>query len=41
MGEASRVYAELNKLGANITTVDVGGGLAVDYEAPVVRAAAQ
>ena len=32
VGEAGRVYAELKKLGAGITTVDVGGGLAVDYE---------
>ncbi|MGR5130222.1 biosynthetic arginine decarboxylase [Photobacterium swingsii] len=32
VGEAGRVYAELCKLGAGITTVDVGGGLAVDYE---------
>ena len=32
VGEAGRVYAELKKLGAGITTVDVGGGLAIDYE---------
>ncbi|MGF1704079.1 biosynthetic arginine decarboxylase [Photobacterium makurazakiensis] len=32
VSEAGRVYAELSKLGAIITTVDVGGGLAVDYE---------
>ncbi|MDX1302969.1 biosynthetic arginine decarboxylase [Photobacterium sp.] len=32
VGEAGRVYAELQQLGASITTVDVGGGLAVDYE---------
>ncbi len=30
--EAGRFYAELYRLGANITTLDVGGGLAVDYE---------
>ncbi|KLV04732.1 arginine decarboxylase [Photobacterium aquae] len=32
VSEAGRVYAELRRLGAGITTVDVGGGLAVDYE---------
>ncbi|OEE70018.1 arginine decarboxylase [Enterovibrio norvegicus FF-33] len=32
VSEAARVYAELHKLGAGITTVDVGGGLAIDYE---------
>ena len=32
VGEAGRVYAELKKLGVGISTVDVGGGLAVDYE---------
>jgi len=32
VSEAGRIYAELKKLGAGITTVDVGGGLAVDYE---------
>ena len=32
VGEAGRVYAELKKIGVGITTVDVGGGLAVDYE---------
>ena len=30
--EAGRYYAELRKLGANITHVDAGGGLGVDYE---------
>ena len=30
--EAARYYAELRQLGINITTVDVGGGLAIDYE---------
>ncbi|CAK0766085.1 arginine decarboxylase, biosynthetic [Gammaproteobacteria bacterium] len=30
--EAARYYAELHRLGAPITTVDVGGGLGVDYE---------
>ena len=32
MQECARYYAELNKLGANINCVDVGGGLGVDYE---------
>ena len=32
MREAARNYAELLRLGANIQTVDVGGGLGVDYE---------
>lgn len=30
--EGARVYAELRELGAPITRLDVGGGLAVDYE---------
>ncbi|AKE51966.1 biosynthetic arginine decarboxylase [Kangiella geojedonensis] len=30
--ECARFYAELHTLGAPITTVDVGGGLGVDYE---------
>ena len=30
--ECARFYAELHKLGVPITTVDVGGGLGVDYE---------
>ncbi len=30
--EVARFYAELHKLGVRITTVDVGGGLGVDYE---------
>ncbi len=30
--EAARFYAELHRLGVNILTVDVGGGLGVDYE---------
>jgi arginine decarboxylase len=30
--EVSRYYAELHKLGVNITHVDVGGGLGVDYD---------
>jgi len=29
--EAARIYAELYKLGVPLTTIDVGGGLAVDY----------
>ncbi|PSV46182.1 biosynthetic arginine decarboxylase [Photobacterium indicum] len=32
VGEAGRIYAELKKMGVGITTVDVGGGLAIDYE---------
>lgn len=32
MREASFLYAELLSLGAAMTTVDVGGGLGVDYE---------
>ncbi|ATF08563.1 biosynthetic arginine decarboxylase [Candidatus Enterovibrio altilux] len=32
VNEAARVFAELYKLGAGITTIDVGGGLAIDYE---------
>lgn len=32
MGEVARFYAELRRLGAPVTTVDVGGGLGVDYE---------
>jgi arginine decarboxylase len=31
--EAGRFYVELHRLGAQLTTLDVGGGLAVDYEA--------
>lgn len=30
--ECARIFSELHALGANITTVDVGGGLGVDYE---------
>jgi len=30
--EASRVYVELKKLGAGLDTLDIGGGLAVDYD---------
>jgi len=30
--EISRYYAELRKIGVNITHVDVGGGLGVDYD---------
>lgn len=30
--EAGRFYADLHQLGADISTIDVGGGLAVDYE---------
>ncbi|WP_325893517.1 biosynthetic arginine decarboxylase [Grimontia sp. NTOU-MAR1] len=32
VNEAARVFAELTQMGAGITTVDVGGGLAIDYE---------
>lgn len=32
MREASRYFAELHQLGANIRVIDVGGGLGVDYE---------
>jgi arginine decarboxylase len=32
MRECARYYAELHALGVNIQCVDVGGGLAVDYE---------
>jgi arginine decarboxylase len=39
MTEAARYYAELRGLGAPIDAVDVGGGLAVDYEGARSRAA--
>ncbi len=32
MREATRYFVELSKLGANISHVDVGGGLGIDYE---------
>ena len=32
MREATRYFVELSRLGANISHVDVGGGLGVDYE---------
>ncbi|MCW5580954.1 MAG: arginine decarboxylase [Luteimonas sp.] len=32
MREATRYFVELSKLGAQITHVDVGGGLGIDYE---------
>jgi arginine decarboxylase len=32
MREATRYFVELSRLGANITHLDVGGGLGVDYE---------
>ncbi|NNF07039.1 MAG: biosynthetic arginine decarboxylase, partial [Candidatus Eisenbacteria bacterium] len=32
LGEVARFYSELRNLGVDITHVDVGGGLAVDYE---------
>ena len=30
--EVSRIYTGLRELGANLTTIDVGGGLGVDYD---------
>lgn len=38
MTEAARYYAELCRLGAPIAAVDVGGGLAVDYDGSTSRA---
>ncbi len=35
--EAARYYAELRALGAPLSTVDVGGGLAIDYEGACSR----
>ena len=32
MREAARYYTEMRALGAAVETVDVGGGLGVDYE---------
>ncbi|GHB69320.1 biosynthetic arginine decarboxylase [Psychrosphaera saromensis] len=32
VSEAARFYCELRKLGAGITCMDVGGGLAIDYD---------
>jgi arginine decarboxylase len=32
MAEVSRYYVELRKMGVNVTHVDVGGGLGVDYD---------
>lgn len=32
LAEASRIYIELKRLGAPLTYLDVGGGLAVDYD---------
>ena len=37
MGETARFYSELHRLGAGIRVVDVGGGLAVDYEGTGTR----
>lgn len=37
MQEAVRYYAELSQLGASIEVLDVGGGLAVDYEGTGTR----
>lgn len=39
MREAARFYAELRALGAPVQTVDVGGGLGVDYEGTKSRSA--
>ncbi len=38
LSEGARVYADLRRLGAPVTTVDVGGGLGVDYEGTRSRA---
>lgn len=35
--ECARFYSELHQLGAPITTVDIGGGLGVDYEGTRTR----
>jgi len=32
VSEAARFYCELRRLGANLTCMDVGGGLAIDYD---------
>ncbi|OOY36258.1 arginine decarboxylase [Solemya velum gill symbiont] len=37
VNEASRYYAELRNLGADIKIVDVGGGLGIDYEGTASR----
>ncbi len=37
MREAARYYAELRRLGVPLATVDVGGGLGVDYEGTRTR----
>ena len=37
--EAARFYAELHRLGVPLSTVDVGGGLGVDYEGTHSRSA--
>ena len=37
VGEAARVYADLRALGAPVDTLDVGGGLGVDYEGTASR----
>lgn len=38
LAEGARFYAELRRLGAPVTQVDVGGGLGVDYEGTRSRA---
>ncbi len=37
LGEVGRYYAELHRLGARLSHVDVGGGLGVDYEGTASR----
>ncbi len=37
INELSTVYVELHKLGANLNTIDIGGGLAVDYDGSRTR----
>ena len=37
LGEVGRYYAELRRLGARLSYVDVGGGLGVDYEGTASR----
>ncbi len=39
LGEATRYYAELRALGAPIQTIDIGGGLGIDYDGTRSRTA--
>ena len=39
LSEAARYYAELRALGAPIQTIDVGGGLGIDYDGTRSRTA--